>query len=197
MNIQEKVIKVDEQSATRQLVVTHVTIRQSISVLLLRLIVVELIAALGIILLHIVLLSPSLPDLVKSIRATLIFNVPLFLVLVLIKTILMGSIIIQWLEEYYEITPEEVIYKRGLIFKKEETNILEHLGSLEIKQTFLGKIFNYGSLKLYNWAMEKEVYLYLIHNPMKYYSILQALLPEADEKKQIVREHILEPEETP
>lgn len=104
-------------------------------------------------------------------------------------------IIIQWLNQYYEITPKEIIFKRGFIFKKEERNTLDHLGSIEVDQGLLGRIFNFGTIKLFNWATEKNFPLYLIHNPMKYHFILQTLLPEADKKKKVFREHLIEPEE--
>jgi hypothetical protein len=103
----------------------------------------------------------------------------------------MVFVITQWVNEYYEITPKEVIHKTGFFLKKEEKHMLEHLGKLEIEQGLLGRIFNFGTLKLNNWALGKDAILYLIHNPMKYHYILETLLPNADEQKQILREHMV------
>lgn len=107
----------------------------------------------------------------------------------------MISIIINWLEEYYEITPDEVIHKRGLFFKKEERYPLEHIRSIGLSQGILGRIFNYGTLTLHNWLKDRYIYLYLIHSPTKYHQILQSLILEADKEKQVFREHLLEPKD--
>jgi membrane protein YdbS with pleckstrin-like domain len=196
MNTKEKMIGVVAEGQDHKLVVTHVTIRQSISVLLLRFSVLEVIAATGIIMFHSLLFTSLITDLNNDVTSFLkLIYLPLFILLVFAKTFIMLTIIIRWLNEYYEITPKEIIYRKGLIFKKEERNSLDHLGSLEIDQGLFGKIFNYGTLKLFNWATEKTFSLYLIHNPMKYHHILDTLLPDADSEKSTIREHFIEPDE--
>lgn len=57
-----------------------------------------------------------------------------------------------------------------------------HLGKVSLEQNLLGRLLNYGNVKVFNWALEKEITLYLIHNPMKTIRVLQDLLPEADEE---------------
>lgn len=181
-------IATDGQSIT----VTHVTIRQSISVLLLRLIVLELLISLGVIAFHTVILSTGIREVLGE--NITFFNIPIFITLVFLKILAMVFITFQWINEYYEINPHEIIHKRGLIFKKTERYKLKHLGSLRMEQGVLGRILNYGTIKLYNWTTEKGILLYLIHNPMKYHHILETILPEIDEEKQVIREHIFEEE---
>lgn len=184
METQQKMLSLVKEAGERKIVVTHLTIRQSIFFLLLKLIVIELIAAILVILFHELLASADI----------IFFNIPLFVILVSTKTAFMVFVIIQWLEEYYEITPTEIIHKRGLLFKKEERNMLNHLNSLKIDQGLFGRIFNYGTLTVHNWTTDKDVMLYLIHNPIKYNDILQSLLPDIDKEKQVLREHFLEEE---
>lgn len=195
MSNKEKILGIIDSNKVRKIAVTHVTIRQSISILLLRLVVLEALAASGVIIFHSLIISTNVSDLVSNASPYLtIFNIPIFLLLIILKTLLMIYIILQWLYEYYEITPREVIHRKGLFFKKEEFNVFKHLSSLEIDQGILGKLFNCGTIKLFNWTTEKNIYLYLIHNPMKYHFILQTLLPEADQSKQLIRENLIEPE---
>lgn len=185
------VVKIDDK---KKIVVTHITIRQSIFFLHLRLITIEVIAAFAIILVHSILLGT---DIKTNIGDNIIsFNIPIFIILVMIKTFFAVFVIIQWLNEYYEITGHDVLHRKGLIFKREERTILEHIGSVDIEQGFFGRIFNFGTIKLFNWASEKEVYLYLIHNPLKYLHILEDLVPQTDREKKIFREHVLEPEDS-
>ncbi|MCR4324748.1 MAG: PH domain-containing protein [Candidatus Curtissbacteria bacterium] len=188
----KKLLGLNKNGKEEQIVVSHLTIRESITFLVLRLLALEIIAAIGIIIFHNFILSPTVKNAISP--DLIIFNIPLFILLVLVKTFIMIFIIIQWLNEYYEITSKEIIHKKGLIFRREEKYKLEHLGSLRIEQDVIGRILNYGSLKLYNWALGKEVSLYLIHNPRKYHHVLQSLLPSADEEKKVFREHMLEKE---
>lgn len=101
-------------------------------------------------------------------------------------------IVVLWVNDYYKISSLELIHKRGFIFKKEEKDLLEHLGALKLDQGLLGRIFNFGTLTLYNWALEQNVVMYNIHNPVRYRDILRILLPNIDEGKSVFREHLLD-----
>ena len=193
IDYKEKLLGVLQNETGKNIVITHVTIRQSISFLVLRLLSIEIMAAIAIIVFHTLILRSDIRQLVGD--DILIFNIPLFILLVVIKTVITIFVIIQWLNEYYEITTKDIVHRRGLILKKEERHLLQHIGSVSIEQGVFGRIFNFGTLKLFNWTKEKYVYLYLIHNPMKYLHIMEELLPDADKSKWTVREHILEPEE--
>ena len=177
----------------KKIYVTHITIRQSISVLLLKLILIEIMATTAIILFHTFIISTNVVDVAASIAGNFkIFNIPLFLSLVFAKICLTLFVIIGWLNNYYEITPRELIHKKGFIFKKEEKHTLNHLISVKIEHGIMGRIFNYGTLNLYNKELKKDMIIYAIHNPIKYHHILQNLLPAANQEKAILREHILE-----
>ena len=82
----------------------------------------------------------------------------------------------------------------SLFFRKEDGNSIAHLGSIDIEQGVLGRLFNYGSLNLYNWVLEKDVSLYLIHNPIKCLRILKNLIPQSDEARHLLREQFVEKE---
>jgi len=156
------------------------------------LVALEVLAAALVIALHILLLNTSIEQ-IDGIDSFL--NIGLIFVLIFGKTIFLLYIIMQWLNEYYEITTTEVVHKKGFLTRKEQRHKLEHIGKVNIEQGIFGRIFNFGTLRLFNWTTEKEVFLYLIHNPMKYQHILQELLPEADQSRSVFREHILEPDQ--
>lgn len=186
-NRTEKVNKLYDDTKGK-IYVTNISIHQSIFFLLLKLLAIEIIAAIGVIAFHWFILSTYIFTNTPS--SLQIFTIPFFIVLVLLKIFIMGYVIIQWLEEYYEISPREVIHRKGLFFKKEQRFTLKHLGKVTVQQNLLGRIFNYGSLTLYDWVTENNVELYLIHNPLKYHRILEEIAPEADLEKIITREHI-------
>lgn len=187
----EKLLGVVKLGKNPQIIVTHVTIRQSIFFLIVKLFAIEILAAAALV----YYLTNIWPSEIIDQFGLDAFLLPVFVIAVLLKTFFTVFIIIQWLEEYYEIKPNEIIHRNGFIFKKEEAYKLDHMGSLEIDQTTLGRIFNYGTLRLYNWALDKEIFLYLIHNPLKYHNILQNLLPEVDMQKQVFRQKFIDKEE--
>jgi len=170
--------------------VTHITIRQSIFFLVLKLIAVELVAAAALIAFHVLFFSPSVQAQLPL--GVSLFNIPFYLVLVVIKTFITYYIIFQWVDEYYEITTKEIIHRRGFIFKHDEHNSLNHVVSLRIYQSWLGRVFNFGTITLFNWAKNKEFSLYLIHNPIKYLHILESLLPEPDEDRHMMTEKLMQ-----
>lgn len=167
----------------------YVTVRQSISFLLLRLLCIDLIAASGMVLTYYVFLTAS--DITRYGTNIMYIGMPLFITLVFVKMIITIYVVLQWVNEYYKITPNEVIHKRGFFMKREEANKFEHLSSLRLEQGFLGRIFNYGTIRLTNFVTEKNVYLYLIHNPTKYKEVLDELMPALDEEKKVFREHMI------
>lgn len=170
--------------------VTFITIHQSIFFLLLKLFAIEIVAAIGVVVFHLLLFSTNIFENGESFYQ--LFSMPLYVLLVVIKLMLMGYIIIQWLEEYYEISTKEVIHRKGLIFKKEERFPLRNLGNVKVEQNMLGRIFHYGSLTLFDWVTGKTVDLYLIHNPLKYHRILQDIAPDTDREKVAFREHLVD-----
>jgi len=184
--------KLVRTAGEKEIIVTHITVRQSITLLLFKLIIIELLAAGALILFHTTLFTTDIESQLPS--GISLFNIPVFLTLVVIKTFITFFVIFQWLEESYEITPKEIIHNRGFFFKHVERHSFNHLVSLRVYQGIFGKLFNYGTLTLFNWAKNREVSLYLIHNPMKYMHILERLLPEPDEEKNILREKLIEEE---
>lgn len=167
----------------KKIQVTHVNIRLSISFLVLRLLGIELIAALAIILLHSFIFSPYSTLVNVQVRE---LNIPLFLALVLIKTSLTIFVVFQWLNEYYEISAEFIIHKKGAIFRREEKFPTAHVANVDITQNLLGKILNYGTIILYNYRRQVYTIMYQIHNPIRYSKILEDLIPNLEEEKNIV-----------
>lgn len=167
--------------------VSHINVRQSISLLLFKLIFLELIAGTIFITLQPVFAAEL------SIRFPY-FNIAaigFYLAAVCIKMIVTAYIVLLWLNEYYEISPKVVLHKSGIFFVKKEQMSLDDIQSVSLRQGVLGRLLNFGTLSLYDWKWGKREYLYAIHNPMRYLKILESLLPAIDEEQTLVREDIL------
>ena len=173
---------------TKRITVSHVNIRQSITILLFKLIALEIIAAIIFLVFQTILFAQQLSDTFPYVD---FYGSWAFLLIVLAKMISTIYIVLSWLNEYYEITPILVRHKKGIFFVKIEQLALADIQSVTLGQGLIGKMLNFGTLSLYDWKWRKHEYLYDIHNPTKYLDIIESLLPGIDEEKDIfIREHL-------
>lgn len=177
----------------KKIAVTHLNIRQSIFFLLLKLVILDLIAVFFIL---IFFSSVSAPFVSESVKLQIVANnMPFFLLLGFIKIVVTLFIVVQWLNTYYEIWPNSIIHKKGIIWKKEEKYPFGHIRLIKIEQGILGRLLTYGTLSLYDYSLRRYASLYLIHNPIKYFHILDGLVPKAEKEREILREKLIGREE--
>lgn len=175
--------------------VTHVNIRISIVFLVLKMILLDILMSLIALAFFGVISSGSLTDQVNSF---LISNSAVyFLALAGVKLVFILYIVTQWLNEYYEITPAQVIYKKGAIWRKVDIHDFSLVRSIGIQQSFLGRILNYGTISIYDRGVYKYFFLNYIHNPHRYFKLLQSLCPNSDIEKESLREHMHDEEAKP
>lgn len=165
----------------RSITVTNINIRESIAVLLTKLVFVDIFAAICVVGFYFLLVQGERFALDLS-QDTYLFFI-MFLIVGAIKIILDIYIVLQWLNEYYEITPDNIIYKSGIIHKKTRMFRLNLIRAMNVNDTFLGEIFNFATITLYDIRMNKYLDMYLIHNADRYAKIIKSLLPEIEIKK--------------
>lgn len=163
--------------------VTHINIRQSIFFLVLKLILLDMIAVFVAVLYFSSVSNKFIPEVL--INAILSYNLLFFLILVFLKIALTIYVVMRWITEYYEIWPNTVMHWSGLIWKKQEKHQLSQMRSVGVDQGFFGKFFGFGTISLYNWYLKTNTSLYLIHNPMKYFRIIESLLPKSEKDREI------------
>jgi len=123
------------------------------------------------------------------------FNRYVFVSLVIAKIAMSIYIILEWLNEYYELTHAMIYHRRGVFFKKEEKVPLSIIWQVELSRGILGTLLNYGTIDLFDQRFNKHMSLYLIHNPLRYFRILEDLIPKLEERRETIREHVLETDE--
>lgn len=106
-----------------------------------------------------------------------------FIALGSIKIFLGCYVVLKWLNEYYEITPEYIAHKNGIFFKKQENYRLSLVRSINIADSFFGELLNFGTITLYDIRLNKYLDMYLIHNPRRYVKILEEILPNLEVKQ--------------
>lgn len=174
------------------IVVSHINIRQSISILILKLIAVDIFSAffVGLVFVSVNVAETALSLNLNPLAATFGF----FLVMAILKLLLSAYIILDWLNEYYELTPKSLIYRRGIIFTKEEHVNFSDVRKIVLRQGVFGRFLNFGTIEIYDFLMKKTMNVFLIHNAVRYEKILLDLIPEVEEEKYIVREKVFSKE---
>lgn len=160
-----------------KLLVTHVTIKRSISILLTQLLFLNFLAA---ILIIGVFIGVNRPD--AGFLQNRAIDTGIFLFIFIFQIFLTVYAALQWVNEYYEVNPKMVLHKKGLFFRKEEKCMLENIAHVHLQQDFLGKILNYGTISLYDFRRVPYIDLYLIHNPLKYMNLFERIMPKADQE---------------
>lgn len=151
------------------------TIRQTPVLLVLRVILSEFI----IMVLHFTL-RLTIEYLLNYFQATI--SIPILTIEVilvqLLNLYLLLTVVLNWVNELYILNPKEIVIKKGAINTRSITYELANLQSMSITQNLLQKIFNFGTIKLFNPVLKGEIYITNIPNPNKYGEIIQKFQPE-------------------
>ena len=113
--------------------------------------------------------------------------------LITIKVAVSFLACLYWLREYYEIKPHEVIYRRGIIGKKEVIFSCKNVQEIEVHQSVWGRIFNFGTISLYNPVLRERFHLRDISEPNEHCQLIERLVTGIEQQDQAVsvpmREH--------
>ncbi|MDO8460950.1 MAG: response regulator [bacterium] len=150
-----------------------IILRESIALIIIRLISTEALFGFSLFLLSI-LSSYTHSYLNISYISTLYFIV--FLGAFLINVSVVFSIAIKWATEYTEISKEGVIKHNGIFHKKEQKYACNFVEGAKLDQSLMGLLFNYGTIELYDPALKEQVYLLNITSPKKYSEIIQKIV---------------------
>jgi hypothetical protein len=174
-----------------KITLSHLTVRQSISLLAVKLVTLDIIVFTLIGLLLFLISNPVISF--QYILAP--YGIGLLSLIGISEIILTIYIVLEWVNEYFEISPHHIVHKRGVFFIKEDHYMLEHVGNVEVYQGIIGKYLNYGNIILYETSLTNIIVsMMYIHNPWKYERVINHLLGNVDEGISKIREHVLLPE---
>lgn len=167
--------------AQERLSLNHINIRQSIVILIAKLVVIDIILSFIVIgAYYLIILSRISMD---NINTATVYFLVFFVVAGILKIALGCYVVLLWLNEYYEITPEHVTHRKGLIFKKQEQYRIDHIRRIEVEDTFLGELLNYATISIYDIRLNKYLDMVLIHNARRYAKVFQELRPNIEMKE--------------
>lgn len=161
---------------------TSVTVRQSIFFLIIKLILLDLLLVIFYALfdLSILFIADTNPDIGLILQADWMGFGTLFIVTAA-EMIMVIFIVLNWVNEQFEIRNDEIIHRRGILRTREDIHSFRNFAAVTINQSLWGRIINYGTIKLFNPALNHTLLMVRIHNPYKIKNILTEKLPKINE----------------
>lgn len=106
-----------------------------------------------------------------------------------INIVLLISIALRWVSEYSEVSNEGVVKHSGILQKRQKKYACNFVETVTLEQSFLGAIFNYGTIELYDPALKEQIYLENVSNPKKSSEVVQKILIRENGKNTPILAH--------
>jgi uncharacterized membrane protein YdbT with pleckstrin-like domain len=116
-----------------------------------------------------------------------LFGVLYYILLSLIELFLILLVTLRWTSEEYEIRNDTIVHRIGILKTMEETYSLRNLGNAAISQGVLGKIFNFGTIRIFSPLLKQEYFINNVHNPKQILESLEDDLSDRKNKGTIIR----------
>ncbi len=168
-----------EPKEKRELQIGKLVLRESIVLIIIRLIFTEAMFGLSIFLIGILFSYLSLY--IGSADSSSLYLIALvggFLV----NIVIVIFIALKWNSEYTEVSKEGVIKHSGIFNRKEQKYACNFVEGAKLDQSFLGVLLDYGTIELYDPALKEQVYLLNVASPRKYSEIIQDILSKVQNK---------------
>jgi len=116
----------------------------------------------------------------------------IFVVILILQTITLVAVVLEWFFEYYEVRKDLIIHTKGVLRKKEDIYSLKTVEAGNVNQSFMGKLLNFGTVQVYSPVLQSEYFLRDIPDPHHIRTAVVALLSSKkdNDKKIIPKEHI-------
>ena len=88
---------------------------------------------------------------------------------------------LQWAYSIYEIKQHELVFSKGIFHRTRRIHSLKNIQSVEVDQKFLGVLFHYGSIRMYNPFLKEEILMRNVSDPEKYAHALRNALDLAQD----------------
>ena len=84
---------------------------------------------------------------------------------------------LSWITTRYELRGPEIRFKYGILFTEEKIYLVKYSQEVVCDQSLLGRIFNYGTIQIYNPVLKETIYIDAIPDPKRYTEMIKANLP--------------------
>ena len=88
-----------------------------------------------------------------------------FIIFTIIEMAIVLWITLKWSGEFYSISNEDLVHQKGVFDTSEESFSLKNVQAVSLSQSFIGRMFNYGTVKFFSPVLKQEYYLAEISDP--------------------------------
>lgn len=112
-----------------------------------------------------------------SFMATLAEGTVLLMIMLICLLIWGIYLWLKWRSYYYEIYPDRIVFKRGIISRRRDEIQMSEFGALQIDQGVMGRLLNFGNIKFAVGSMGRVGRtLRQIPNPEYYLNLINGML---------------------
>jgi uncharacterized membrane protein YdbT with pleckstrin-like domain len=161
-----------------------IVIRRSVALFTIKVILLELIFEIVYLTWRTVIhyLPFSLETIVTLNGVSIIF----FLILItVIQNILLVYIALRWVNDYYEISPDEISHVTGIFSKTRKSYPYRDIQSITVHQGVMGRLFNYGEVNLYIPTLGHELHFREVSDPARFVELVKSTNPNLETGKYI------------
>ncbi len=105
-----------------------------------------------------------------------------FVVVLLLNVSMAIFVVLKWYSEFTEVTKDGIMRHSGILYKKEQKYACNFVEVVTVDQSFMGMIFHYGTLELYDPSLKEKVYLSNIAEPKKYGKMIELALTNGSDR---------------
>lgn len=110
-----------------------------------------------------------------------------FLIVFDLLSILMSIyIFLQWKNHFFVISYNGIRHKRGVWDKHEENYSCDNVETIMLDQSWFGRLFRFGTIKLYDPALQANIILYNIHSPRKIAKLMRRIYLNIEKNERAV-----------
>ncbi len=96
------------------------------------------------------------------------------------ETLIIFYIFFRWYKEYWQVEPRQIIYGKGVLFRKKTIIPLSHISQVSYRQGPLGKLVKYGTVELADSHSQKKFFFKDLPEPQDIADLIMQLKQTAD-----------------
>jgi uncharacterized membrane protein YdbT with pleckstrin-like domain len=110
-----------------------------------------------------------------------------FALIMVVQTAVVLIVVLDWVNRYYEIRSDELVVISGILTKKEVEYPYGNIQSITVVQGLVGRIFNYGSVRVYIPTLGHDLYFMEVPDPHRFVEMVKEFNPQMEGGKFLFR----------
>ncbi|MBP7774467.1 PH domain-containing protein [Candidatus Woesebacteria bacterium] len=120
---------------------------------------------------------------------TIIIYIIIYLIIQIINVSILVFLILNWYNRTYIFRGKDLLFRWGILSTTDKIFQFDNVEKVTIRQNLLGRIFNYGTIDIYNPLIKEDAYMVSIPNPKHYADVIQGVVPKSNDSVIIPQRH--------